>query len=399
MAKIYTRSNSPYFWCRYKGPDGIEVRQSLRVPKGKDFKEVAQLKASELEIEHWKAWKTGKLDRPIYIFDELMVGWIKETEPGPADLTNISILKEVFSGQVIDDIRGKDIADCKRLWRESGIKNNTIRRRLSTFSSAISYARSEWEWDIENPIAGRLPPEEEFEAEHLTYEQAQAFVDELQKRQFQPYNAPHLFDFFVLAVHTGMRKSEILGCKLSQIDFDNRCIHLGSNQQKGRKRTATPLNRDALKSIERRLEYIENKFPSTIWLFPNPKSRGEQCIKDVKTAFNSLRNDVGCPGIRIHDLRHTFASWLVQRGRSLYEVSKALRHSSLKPTERYAHLELEHLRDTHGEVSDVPVSFEIDDRANLRSKKKWQEALKRKRQVCTKSDFAHSSHTALTIAK
>lgn len=369
MAKIYTRSNSPYFWCRYKGPGGEEVRQSLKIQKTTDLKDIAQLKASELEIEHWNAWKTGKLDRPQHTFDELMIGWITETDPGTADLTNISILKDVFGSRIINDINGKDMADCKRLWRESGVKNNTIRRRLSTFSSAISYARSEWEWDIENPVAGRLPPEEEFEAAHLTYEQTQIFVNALQKRQFQPYNAPHLFDFFILAVHTGMRKSEILGCQLSQIDLENNCIHLARNQQKGRKRTAIPLNVQAMKAIKRRFNYIENIFPDTVWLFPNPKSGGEKCIKDVKTAFNSLRNEVGCPGIRIHDLRHTFASWLVQRGRSLYEVSKALRHSSLKPTERYAHLELEHLRDTHGEINKVPVSFEAGEQVNLNNNK------------------------------
>lgn len=100
-----------------------------------------------------------------------------------------------------------------------------------------------------------------------------------------------------------------------------------------------------------------------------------------------------------HDLRHTFTSWIVQRGRSLYEVSKALRHSSLKPTERYAHLELEHLRDTHGEVGDVPVNFAVDEQVNLSEKKQWQEALKRKQHMHTKSRSAHSSHIDLKLVK
>jgi integrase len=257
-------------------------------------------------------------------------------------------------------IKGRDIANCKRQWRSEGLSNNTLRRRLSTFSAAITYARAEWEWDIENPISGRLPAEEEYDADHLSYEHAQWFVNALQRRRFQPYNAPHLFDFFILALHTGMRKSEILGCRLSQVDFENQCIHLKKHQQKGRKRTATPLNEEALDAIFRRLAFIEANFPNTQWLFPNHKSRGELPIKDVKTAFNTLRKEVGLPKVRIHDLRHTFASWLVQRGRSLYEASKALRHSSLKPTQRYAHLELDHLRATHAEVGKVPVTFKMD---------------------------------------
>ena len=178
-----------------------------------------------------------------------------------------------------------------------------------------------------------------------------------------------------------MRKSEILGCQLSQIDLENQCIHLKRDQQKGRKRTATPLNTEALKAISRRMAYINEKFSDTIWLFPSHKSNGTNHIKDVKTAFNTLRRDVGCPKIRIHDLRHTFASWLVQRGRSLYEVSKALRHSSMKPTQRYAHLELEHLRNTHDEVGNVPVDFRSNEQClnahHLDAKTQWQEALKR----------------------
>jgi integrase len=382
MAKIYTRSNSPYWWTRYNDPNGADVRCSLKIPKEAGYKALAQLKASEIEMDHWNDWKEGKLEKPLFTFEQLMVGWIRETNPGSADLTNIKSLREVFGGRIINTLAGTDIADCKRKWREDGLANNTIRRRLSTLSSALSYARAEWEWDIENVVRGRLPAEEVFEADPLTYEQAQVFVDALQKRGYQPYNAPHLFDFFILAIHTGMRKSEILGCRLDQVDFENRCIHLKSHQQKGKKRTATPLNLEALEAIKRRYAYISKHYPETIWLFPNVKTKGESNIKDIKTSFDTLRKEVGCPDVRPHDLRHTFASWLVQRGTSLYQVSKALRHGSVKPTQRYAHLELEHLRQTHDLVGLVPVDFDRksnpDDSSVLEAKRQWQERLARK---------------------
>ena len=143
MARIYTRNSSPYWWARYHSPDGQEVRRSLKLPKGAKYREAARLKASELEIDHWQAWKAGKLDRPLYTFEELMVGWIEERNPGSADMDNIKVLKEVFGGRIIDQIKGSEIADCKRQWRSKGLSNNTIRRRLSMFSSAISYARAE----------------------------------------------------------------------------------------------------------------------------------------------------------------------------------------------------------------------------------------------------------------
>ncbi|WP_019531433.1 tyrosine-type recombinase/integrase [Dasania marina] len=397
MAKLFTRTNSPYFWTRFTGPKGQDVRLSLSIPKGREFKEAAQLKASQLEVQQWDDWKSGKFDRPDYSFDDLMIGWVEDKKPGDADLNCIAKLSDQFTGMLLKDIKGKDIAECKRVWRKSGISNNTIRRRLSTFSSAITYARSEWEWDIENPVSGRLPAEEIYEADHLSYKQAQLFVDALKIRRFQPYNASHLLDFFILAIHTGMRKSEILSLKLEQIDFEHKCIHLKASQQKGVKRTATPLNDEAIAAIDRRLDYIATKCPNTLWLFPSPTSKGDNHLLDVTTGFNSVRKEVGLPNIRIHDLRHTFASWLVQRGNSLYETSKALRHASIKPTERYAHLELEHLRKTHDDLSQVPVDFNLkEDEKNTNNSlanEAWKKSLKGKHKSLKTHKSAHYSHT------
>jgi len=69
-------------------------------------------------------------------------------------------------------------------------------------------------------------------------------------------------------------------------------------------------------------------------------------VKDVRTSFARACKQARIKNFRIHDLRHTYASWLVMGGVSLYKVSKLLRHSSIKMTERYAHLAPEYLHDT-----------------------------------------------------
>jgi site-specific recombinase XerD len=56
-----------------------------------------------------------------------------------------------------------------------------------------------------------------------------------------------------------------------------------------------------------------------------------------------LRADLN-PKLKFHSLRHTFASWLVQKGVSIYEVSKLLGHSDIRVTQIYAHLTLDNLR-------------------------------------------------------
>ena len=70
-----------------------------------------------------------------------------------------------------------------------------------------------------------------------------------------------------------------------------------------------------------------------------------QMIKDVKKSFNTACRRLGIENFHIHDLRHTFASWLVMEGVPLFEVSKLLRHASIQMTERYAHLAPDYLHD------------------------------------------------------
>jgi site-specific recombinase XerD len=61
--------------------------------------------------------------------------------------------------------------------------------------------------------------------------------------------------------------------------------------------------------------------------------------------WDHARKQAGLPDVRIHDLRHSFASLLINSGRSLYEVQKLLGHTQVKTTQRYAHLSPETLLD------------------------------------------------------
>ena len=76
-------------------------------------------------------------------------------------------------------------------------------------------------------------------------------------------------------------------------------------------------------------------------------------MKNIRRSFKSACNRAGIENFRIHDLRHTFASWLVMEGVPLFEVSKLLRHASIQMTERYAHLAPNHL---HVPVASIKFS-------------------------------------------
>ena len=68
-------------------------------------------------------------------------------------------------------------------------------------------------------------------------------------------------------------------------------------------------------------------------------------------SWDTAREQAGLADVRIHDLRHSFASFLVNAGRSLYEVQKILGHTQVKTTQRYAHLSQDTLIDAANEVS------------------------------------------------
>jgi integrase len=82
---------------------------------------------------------------------------------------------------------------------------------------------------------------------------------------------------------------------------------------------------------------------TTRYVCPNPKT-GKPFVQIYKK-WNEIREKAGMPDVRFHDLRHTFASLLINNRRSLYEVQHLLGHTKTRTTERYAHLTHETLRD------------------------------------------------------
>mgnify|MGYP003391771654 CR=1 FL=1 len=79
------------------------------------------------------------------------------------------------------------------------------------------------------------------------------------------------------------------------------------------------------------------------YVVPNPKTRKPYVSFFI--AWDSARKKAGLPDVRIHDLRHSFASFLINGGQSIYTVMKLLGHTQLKTTQRYSHLSPQTLLD------------------------------------------------------
>lgn len=129
---------------------------------------------------------------------------------------------------------------------------------------------------------------------------------------------------------TGCRKRELLDAKWDEVDLEKKVWRIPTT--KTGKPRHVPLSEDAIAVLQQ----IRNsgKCP---YIVPNPKT-----LKPFQSIFNSwdsARRAAKLPDVRIHDLRHSAASNLVNAGQSLYVVAKVLGHTQTRTTERYAHLD------------------------------------------------------------
>jgi site-specific recombinase XerD len=199
------------------------------------------------------------------------------------------------------------------------------RKDLINLSSAFSRAVDEGLLD-ENPCKGikriKIP-----EKQPLYFSKCD--IDELLK----VINEDDIKDLVLFALNTGMRQMELLTLEWNQIDANRRIVTLDNRNHltKSKRVRSIPLNRTALEIINRR-ESNSNVNVFTI--------DGKQITQDsISNRFNRIIKKTELnQKLNFHSLRHTFASWLVQKGAPIYQISKLLGHSNIKTTEIYAHL-------------------------------------------------------------
>lgn len=128
---------------------------------------------------------------------------------------------------------------------------------------------------------------------------------------------------------TGARLNEALQATFDQIDITSRMWRIPAAHSKSKKVRSIPLNDSALYILEQLNK--ENQY-----LFINRKTG--KPMKSIMKQWSLIRAKAGLNSFRLHDARHTFASKLVNNGRTLYETQQILGHSDPKVTMRYAHL-------------------------------------------------------------
>ncbi len=232
------------------------------------------------------------------------------------------LLKKFFGGKYLYEITSLDVEKFKSK-RASEVSPATVNRALGVlkcmFNRAIVWGKAE-----HNPCrAVKLFKENNQRLRFLEREE----IDKLLANCCE-----HLRPIVIVALHTGMRKSEILGLKWHDIDIKRNIIHL-SYTKNGEKREV-PMNGVVQKTI---IGVLKNSESQYIFCNKDGKPYG-----DIKKSFLTAVKKSGIVDFHFHDLRHTFASQLVMSGVDLNTVRELLGHKSLEMTLRYSHLSPDH---------------------------------------------------------
>ncbi len=223
--------------------------------------------------------------------------------------------------------------------QQASYKAGSINRMISILKVSLTKAV---EWEVggleASPAKGvkllKDPPKLD---RYLTPEEAKRLLGELRSSK-----APMLRFIIPFLLFTGARKREALDAQWKDIDWANR-LWLIPITKSGKPRVV-PLSDQAIQVLNQTKSELETLGLGDVkWVFPNPDTA--KPFVGIFHSWNKCRQAVGLGEVRIHDLRHSFASALVNRGMTLYDVKEALGHSNILTTQRYAHLSPQRLRD------------------------------------------------------
>ncbi len=317
---LYMRGKSPFWWMTFR-VNGKKVYESTKTTNKKLAEKIYAKRVTEITEGKWFDNQQAKSIRFEDMVEKYLQEHAKQRDPRTA-----KILLPAFSGYTLSQITTKRIAEY-RVMRLKNVKPATVYQELALMRRMFNVAIKEWEWLRDNPVS-RLS----FSVGGRNARDRWLTLEEEQRLLSVATNPEWLRNLLIVALHTGMRRGEILSLKWQDVDFKRKTIIVVKSKN-NEKRTIPMSNTvyGILNSIK--VRDISGR------IFPISGS-------SLRQAFDKTIVKAALEDFRFHDLRHTFATRLIQNRVDLYTVKELLGHKTIKMTERYAHHYPESLR--HG---------------------------------------------------
>lgn len=310
---LYKRENT--WWINFATPSGERVRRSAETSS----KAEAQELHDRLKAESWRVQTLG--DKPKYTWDDAGYKWLVEMQHKRSlhdDVLKLAWLQQYLRGKVLSKITRDDIAaigECKKA-QASG---PTANRHLALIRAILRRACFEWEW-IDKVPKITMYRESKRRVRWLTPDQVKTLLVEL---------PPHQRDIVLFALATGLRQGNVTRLAWSQLDLERKIGWVAAEDAKGNEDIHISLSDYAVDILKRQL----GKHEERVFTYAG------RPVRYVNTlAWRNALARAGIANFRWHDLRHTWASWLVQNGTPLYDVQEMGGWKSAEMVRRYAHL-------------------------------------------------------------
>lgn len=239
-----------------------------------------------------------------------------------------------LGGQFVRDVTREHIAKCHHAMRETpGAANRTLALLSKMFNLAEAWGLRP---DGSNPCRHVQRYRENKIERFLSAEELARLGTALSKAEAEQSESAEAIAAIRLLVLTGCRRGEILTLKWEHVDFERRCLRFPDSKTGAK---TVPLNAPALQvleALERRNEWV---LPGRVHGKPlnNIAKVWERITETAKLGAHAEAGEDKTP-VRMHDLRHSFASVGASGGQSLLVIGKLLGHSQAATTQRYAHL-------------------------------------------------------------
>jgi integrase len=299
----------------------------------KGHEPVARSFLTKLDAERWSRSIESEMDKGAYVstseaeqttLGELITRYMKEVTPSfrgaKEDLIRLNAIRRRPIAKLSLTALTPSKLAIYRDERLTQVKANTLIRELAYLSSIINHARREWSINIPNPVSlVKKPSSPQGRSRILSDEERTRLINAV-----KPINnrVRWIKPLILLALETGMRRGELLGLTINNIDLVKQVAYL--DLTKNGDSRYVPLSLAAIKIIK------ELPLTPDGRLFPIKA----HC---VSTVFNRARDRAKLEDLHFHDLRHTAITHLAEKLPNLLELSSVTGHKSLKMLKRYYH--------------------------------------------------------------
>ena len=313
--------------------DGVRSSKTLKT------KREAELYAARMTIDSEQLAGTNYRFGHTTLLEDLISEFLCNYKGKDSSMKQrLSFWVEALGDKAIAKVSKDNVRTVLKSLIDCGKSNATYNRYKAALSAVFKYAEDEYSTD-HNPCKGiRNKPEAQAIDRWATKDELERLFSAAKKSAW-----PRLYLFVLIALHTGARRGNCLALRWSAIDFNKRLAYLATS--KGKKPVMLPLNIEVIAELEKFRE-VGNGF-----IFPHPEKPNTMFRNFDYHWYKALEQAGIQEQLRIHDLRHTTASWLAQAGVATSEIQQIMAHKSITTTQRYIH------HDTAGKAEKLKAVF------------------------------------------